>query len=94
MQLYAIRRRKAWKTPDALKATAGKSAEIGDGEMSDRVRCIRSYVVNEDDGSIGTICIYEARDPESLREHAKRVGMPGDEISARSDTVIIRPDPS
>ena len=94
MQLYSIRRRKAWKTPDALKVTAAKSAEIGDGEMSDRVRWIRSYVVNEDDGSIGTICIYEARDAESLREHAKRVGMPGDEISVLADTVVIRPDPS
>jgi len=51
MQLYSIRRRKAWKTPDALKVTAARSAEIGDGEMSDRVRWIRSYVVNEDDGS-------------------------------------------
>jgi hypothetical protein len=94
MQLYAIRRRSAWKTPKDLEAAAAKSSKIGNDEMSDRVRWIRSYVVNEPDGTIGTICIYEARDPESIREHAKRVGMPGDDISPIANTVIIRPDPA
>jgi hypothetical protein len=27
-----------------------------------------------------TYCLYEARDPEQLREHAKVVGIPADEI--------------
>ena len=61
--------------------------------MSDRVRWIRSYVVNEPDGRLGTVCIYEARDAESIREHAKRVGMPGEEFFPVADTVIIRGDP-
>jgi hypothetical protein len=94
MQLYAIRRRGAWKTPQELEAAAAKSSQIGNEEMSDQVRWIRSYVVNEPDGTIGTICIYEARDPESIREHAQRVGMPGDDISPIANTVIIRKDPA
>ena len=93
MQLYAIRRRSAWADASELEATAAKSAHIGNSEMPDRVRWIRSYVVAESDGRLGTICIYEARDPAALREHADRVGMPGDEIEAIAKTVVVREDP-
>ena len=93
MQLYAIRRRHGWKTPEQLEAAAGKSKHIGDDEMSDQIRWIRSYVVTEDDGSLGTICIYEAASPEAIRDHAERVGMPADEITPVADTVVVRPDP-
>ena len=92
MDLFAIRRRNEWRTPEDLEKTAAKSAEIGDGEMSDQVRWIRSYVVNDGD-SLGTICIYEAVSADALRDHAKRVGMPADEITPVADTVIVRPDP-
>jgi hypothetical protein len=94
MQIYAIRRRNAWKSPEELKATAERSGRIGEEEMSDQVRWIRSYVVHEDDGTLGTICIYQAKSPEAIREHARRVGMPGEEISPIVDTVVIRPDPT
>jgi len=93
MQLYAIRRRNGWKTAKDLEAAAAKSTRIGNDEMSDRVRWIRSYVVNEPDGTLGTICIYEARDPASIRDHAKRVGMPADDIDLIGNTVVVRPDP-
>jgi hypothetical protein len=93
MNLYAIRRRSAWADPQELEKTASTSARIGDNEMSDRIRWIRSYVVAEPDGRLGTICIYQARDEASIREHAERVGMPGDEIEAIANTVVIRPDP-
>jgi hypothetical protein len=63
-------RRSAWVDAKALEAAAAKSAMIGNEQMPDRVRWIRSYVVNEPDGSLGTVCIYEARDEESIREHA------------------------
>ena len=62
--------------------------------MRDRVRWIRSYVVEEPDGRIGTFCVYQARDPESIREHARRVGMPGDQISPVVATVVVRDDPA
>ena len=92
MDLYVIRRPSAWRNKEELKATAAKSAEIGK-QMTDRVRWIRSYVVNEPDGRIGTFCIYEARDGESIREHARRVGMPGDEFYKVADTVVMNADP-
>jgi hypothetical protein len=93
MNLYLIRRKAAWKDAAELEKTAAKSSEIGNGEMSDRVRWIRSYVVKEPDGTLGTLCVYEARDPESIREHARRVGMPGDDIMEVASTVIVREDP-
>jgi hypothetical protein len=93
MQLYAIRRRDGWTTPEALQATAARSKQVGDDEMPSDVRWIRSYVLQEADGGLGTVCIYEASSPEKIREHAARVGMPADEITAVVDTVLVRPDP-
>jgi hypothetical protein len=92
MQLYAIRRRDFWGTAEQLHATAAKSAEVGD-QMADDVRWIRSYVVHEESGNLGTICIYQGTSPEKVREQAERTGMPADEVSLLADTVIVRPDP-
>ena len=93
MDLYVIRRPSAWADLKELEVAGAKSAKIGKEQMSDRVRWIRSYVVNEPDGRIGTFCIYEARDGESIREHARRVGMPGDEFYPVITTVVVREDP-
>ena len=76
-----------------MRATAARSLHGGDEEMSKDIRWIRSYVVREDDGSLGTICIYEASSPEKIREHALRYYMPATEIFEVEDTVVIRPDP-
>ena len=92
MKLYAIRRRDYWGTPEQLQATAAKSAQVGE-EMAGDVRWIRSYVVQEESGKLGTICIYEGTSPEKVREQAERTGMPADEVSLVADTVIVRPDP-
>ena len=94
MDLYVVRRPSAWADLHELEAAGAKSARIGNEEMPDRVRWIRSYVVEEPDGRLGTVCIYEARDPESVRAHARRVGMPGDQIFPVVTTVIIRDDPA
>jgi hypothetical protein len=94
MDLYVIRRASAWANIDELKATGAKSARIGNEEMADKVRWIRSYVVKEPDGRIGTVCLYQARDPEAIREHARRVGMPGDQVFPVLDTIIVRDDPA
>jgi len=94
MDLYTIRRRNGWADADELKAAAARSKQVGDEEMSDDIRWIRSYVVQEDDGTLGTVCIYQASSPDAIRDHASRVGMPADEITPVADTVIVRPDPT
>ena len=93
MDTFVIRRRQAWKDGEQLKATAAISLKVGNEEMPTRVRWIRSYVVKEKDGTLGTVCIYQATDEAAIREHARRVGMPADEISPVMDTVIVRDDP-
>ena len=94
MQLYAILRRSGWSSPDELKAAAERSGRVGDEEMSDDIRWIRSYVLEEGGGSVGTVCIYEATGPEAIHEHASRAELPVDEIIAIADTVVVRPDPA
>jgi Protein of unknown function (DUF4242) len=93
MNQCAILRRNGWRTPEDLQAAAQRSSSVGDGEMSDDIRWIRSYVVQEEDGSLGTICIYEASSPEKIREHASRADLPVIEIIPIADTVVVRPDP-
>lgn len=77
----------------ALEKAASVSARKGNEEMPDQVRWIRSYVVDEDDGRLGTVCIYQGVSVEAIREHARRVGMPADEITPVATTVIVRDDP-
>jgi sporulation protein YlmC with PRC-barrel domain len=62
--------------------------------MSDDVRWIRGYVLAEGDGTVGTVCIYEATSEDAIREHAKLAELPVDEIVRVADTVIVRPDPA
>ena len=62
MDLYVIRRKSAWGSLQELEAIGAKSAKIGNDEMPDRVRWIRSYVVKEPDGRFGSVCIYQAKD--------------------------------
>ncbi len=93
MDLYVIRRPNGWDTDKELAATAARSAQVGDEEMPSDIRWIRSYVVREADGSLGTFCIYQASSEEKIREHAQRVGMPATDVFPVADTVIIRPDP-
>jgi hypothetical protein len=94
MDLYVIRRPSAWANLQELEAAGAKSAKIGNEEMPHRVRWIRSYVVKEPDGRFGTICIYQARDPESIRAHARRAGMPGEQIFPVVTTIVVRNDPA
>ncbi len=93
MQTFAIRRKSNWKDTAELSVTAGVSARVGNEEMPDQVRWIRSYVVREDDGRLGTVCIYQGKDADAIQEHARRVGMSADEIVLIEDTVVVREDP-
>jgi hypothetical protein len=93
MDTYVILRRNGWQTPAELQEAAARSGQVGDEEMSEDIRWIRSYVLAEGDGALGTLCIYEASSPEAIREHASRADLPVDEIVPIADTVIVRPDP-
>ena len=93
LKLYAIRRLHAWKSPEEVQQIGARSKQVADDDFQADIRWIRSYVIAEEDGTLGSICIYQASSPEAIREHAHRVGMPADQIMEVADTVVIRPDP-
>jgi hypothetical protein len=93
MQLYVILRRSGWTSSEELQDAAAVSTRVADEDMDDRVRWIRSYVLEEEDGTLGTVCIYQAEDEDAIMEHASRAELPADEVIPVADTVIIRDDP-
>jgi sporulation protein YlmC with PRC-barrel domain len=93
MDLYVIIRRNGWATPQDLEAAAERSTAEGDKDGSG-IRWIRSYVLAEESGEVGTVCIYEAESPEAIRAHADAADLPVDEIVPVADTVVVRPDPA
>ena len=76
MPRYIIERSVPGITPEALDAAARRSIEVIEGMPG--VRWIRSYVSTAE-GKI--YCEYDAPDPEAIREHARRAGLPADRIS-------------
>lgn len=93
MDTYIILRRSAWADPPELEAAAAESTRVGAEEMPDDVRWIRSYVLGEADGRLGTVCVYQASSATAVREHAERAGLACDEVIRVADTVVVRPDP-
>jgi len=93
MQLYAILRRDGFRDGSDLEEAAARSSKVGDEDMPADIRWIRSYVLDEPSGRLGTLCIYEASSPEAITEHARCAALPVDEIIPIADTVVVRPDP-
>lgn len=93
MQTFVILRRGGWRDSEDLENAAAVSRQIGDDEMSDQIKWIRSYVLHEEDGTLGTVCIYQAEDEDAIMEHAQRAELPADEVIPVADTVIVRDDP-
>ena len=92
MNTYVILRRNVG-TPDESMAAAARSKAEGD-KMADDLRWIRSYVLAETDGSVGTVCIYQASGEQAIRDHSSRADIRLDDVIQVADTVIVRPDPS
>ena len=81
MQLYVIQRRNGFRDAEDLQAAAARSTAEGDKEGSG-VRWIRTYVVQEEGGELGTFCIYEGESPEAIRAHAAATPMPAASASS------------
>jgi hypothetical protein len=92
MKLYAILRRGGFVDGADLEKAAARSSKTGD-EMSNDIRWIRSYVLGEEGGTLGTVCIYQASSEEAIRKHATAADLPISEIVPIADTVVVRPDP-
>lgn len=92
MNLYAILRRDGFADGPTLEQAAARSTKAGD-EMSSDIRWIRSYVLGEEGGSLGTVCVYQASSEDAIRTHAEAADLPVSEIIPIANTVIVRPDP-
>ncbi len=92
MDLYAILRRDGFTDGPTLEEAAARSTKVGE-DMPDDIQWIRSYVLEESGGGLGTVCIYQASSEEAIREHAEAADLPISEIIPIADTVIVRPDP-
>jgi hypothetical protein len=93
MDTYVILRRSGWRSPGDLQEAAERSRQVADDELADDISWIRSYVLEEGGGSVGTVCIYQASSAQAIRDHAARADLPVDEVIPVADTVLVRPDP-
>jgi hypothetical protein len=80
-RVYLVRRRGFCKTAAELEHSAAASRRISDEEMPTRVCWLRSYVVHEADGALGSCCLFQGVDAAALAEHARRAALPADEIT-------------
>ncbi len=93
MNTYVILRRSGWSATHEMEKAAGICARVNTRDMPDRVRWLRSYVIREADGRFGTACVYQAVDVETVREHARRAGLPCDAILPVLDTIVMHDEP-
>ena len=92
METYVIVRRNGWQSVEEFDDAAERSSAVGE-EMPDDVAWIRSYVLEECDGTVGTVCVYQASSPEAIRTHAAAAELPVDEIVRVASTEVERLDP-
>jgi hypothetical protein len=59
--------------------------------MPEDVRWVRSYVLDDGDGAVRTLCIYEASSLEAIREHVSRAGLPAAKIVPVAETLSSGP---
>ena len=78
LRKYVIERNVAGIGAEPIEALCGialQSNRVLD-ELGTGVQWLHSYVVDDK-----TYCVYLARDPELIREHARRAGIPADAIA-------------
>jgi hypothetical protein len=92
METYIVLRRAGWRDGGELEAAVERST-VATAEMGGEVRWIRSYVMAEPNGGLGTVCVYQATDADALRRQADIADLPCDEVILVADTVIAAPDP-
>ena len=91
MPVYLVLRRHAWKTSAELDVVAARVKSMARDDVA-AVRWIRSYVIAEEDGGLGTVSIYEADDAATVRAYAADADLPPGEVLKVTDTVVIGSD--
>ena len=92
MNLYLVPRTRIWLSEEEVAAATDCVPAVNE-TLCEHVRWIRSYIVQEDDGTFGAHCLYEASSPEMLRRHAEALMLPTDAIKPVAVTIVAAPDP-
>lgn len=92
MKTYIILRRNHWPSGKELEAAAERSKEVV-SDMASDVSWVRSYILAEESGKLGAVCVYQATSEDAVREHAACAKLPCDEVIEIADVVVITPDP-
>jgi hypothetical protein len=79
MQTYLVVRRSAWTSLEQQREAEARSS-FEAARMEEEITSVRSYPLEENDRTIGSVCIYEASSPEAVRRHAAAAALPVDEI--------------
>jgi hypothetical protein len=89
-RVYLVRRRRAWPAGADLDRGGAIVRRMADEGNPRQVSWLHSYVVREDDGSLGSVCLYQGIDPDALGRHAARARMPADEITPVLGRIVYR----
>lgn len=90
--VYLIRRRNLAQSAVDLERSIAALRRVAEEEPAREVTWLRTYAVREDDGTLGTVCLYQSVDAHALREHARRAGVPADEITPVIGRIAYRED--
>jgi hypothetical protein len=90
MKTYLILRRNAWSSERARLSAVTRSDDVAT-EMAADVRWIRTYVLAEEGGSLGSLCVYQATSEDKVREHSACACLPADEVILVESVVAIDP---
>ena len=93
METYLVLRRGAWRDGDEAQEARVRAA-VETERLSEFLGWLRSYTFAECDGTIGSVCVYEAGGPEAIRRHSSAAFLPVDQIVQVVGTVVVRPDPA
>lgn len=88
-RVYLIRRRGAWPAGTDLGRGGAVAGRMAAG-IAGQVSWLHSYVVHEDDGSLGSVCLYQGIDAAALGRHAARAGMPAGEVLPVLGRIVFR----
>ena len=92
METFVILRRQGWNSTAEFEEFAGRSAAELERLAGD-VKWIRTYVLKEDDGTMGTVCIFQANE-DALRQYAAVPELRVSEILHVAGTFVENPDPA
>jgi hypothetical protein len=92
LNTYLLVSRNAWRSPEELEEAWGRAYASCELKSRRDVRWLRTYVIDEEDGRLGSICVYEAANEGAIRKHVRRAGLPLPEIKPVASELVFLTD--